>query len=127
MVFPATILDLRAELLLGSLGWTDISTYALQRDPVTATRGSLPSSQGSLPPPSACSLTFQNDGRFSPRNPAGPWYGLIGRNTQLRLSVPDGELVTNGDFDAYWRFHLSREQERVHLARYAPDVLPMAA
>ncbi len=91
MVFPATILDLRVELLLGSLGWTDISTYALQRDPVTVSRGPKPSSSPSaLPPPSTASLTIRNDGRFSPRNPAGPWYGLIGRNTQLRISVPDG-------------------------------------
>src|SRR6266567_7027967 len=91
MVFPATILDLRVEVLLGSLGWTDISAYVRQRDPVTGTRGWLPSSSpSSLPPPSTASLTLRNDGRFSPRNPSGPWYGLIGRNTQLRISVPAG-------------------------------------
>jgi len=90
MVFPATILDLRVELLLGGT-WTDISAYALQRDPVTISRGSPASSKPSgLPPPSTASLTLQNDGRFSPRNPAGPYYGQIGRNTQLRISVPDG-------------------------------------
>lgn len=30
------------------------------------------------------------DGRFSPRNPTGPYFGLIGRNTPIRYSVPDG-------------------------------------
>jgi hypothetical protein len=53
----------------------------------------------------------------------GARWGLEGAEAVLRLRA----LVTNGDFDAYWRFHLSREQERVHLARYAPDVLPTAA
>jgi predicted nucleic acid-binding protein len=53
----------------------------------------------------------------------GARWGLEGAEAVLRLRA----LVTNGDFDAYWRFHLSREQERVHFARYAPDVLPMAA
>src|SRR5262245_40126133 len=53
----------------------------------------------------------------------GARWGLEGAEAVLRLRA----LVTNGDFDAYWRFHLSREQERVHLARYAPDVLPVAA
>jgi len=53
----------------------------------------------------------------------GARWGLEGAEAVLRLRA----LVTNGDFDAYWRFHLSREQERVHLARYAPDVLPLAA
>jgi hypothetical protein len=53
----------------------------------------------------------------------GARWGLDGAEAVLRLRA----LVINGDFDAYWQFHLSREQERVHLARYAPDVLPMAA
>jgi hypothetical protein len=53
----------------------------------------------------------------------GARWGLEGAEAVLRLRA----LVTNGDFDAYWRFHLSCEQERVHLARYAPNVLPMAA
>ncbi len=53
----------------------------------------------------------------------GARWGLDGAEAVLRLRA----LAINHDFDAYWQFHLSREQERVHLARYAPDVLPTAA
>ena len=27
-------------------------------------------------------------------------------------------LITNGDFDAYWTFHLAQEHQRIHQARY---------
>jgi len=27
-------------------------------------------------------------------------------------------LIANGDLDAYWRYHLRREHERVHHAKY---------
>ena len=33
----------------------------------------------------------------------------------------------NDDFDAYWRFHLDREQQRVHESRYANGAIPLAA
>jgi hypothetical protein len=49
---------------------------------------------------------------------------LDGAEAVLRLRA----LVNNGDFDDYWRFQLSRKQERVHVIRYAPaDVLAVAA
>ncbi len=53
----------------------------------------------------------------------GARWGLAGAEAVLRLRT----LVANGDFNHYWRFHLSREQERVHLARYATHVLANAA
>lgn len=53
----------------------------------------------------------------------GARWALDGAEAVLRLRA----LVTNGDFDEYWRFHLSREHERVHLARYAPPALAKAA
>jgi hypothetical protein len=34
---------------------------------------------------------------------------------------------TNDDFEAYWHYHLDREHERVHHARYANNVIPTAA
>jgi hypothetical protein len=47
--------------------------------------------EGSQTEAGTCSLQLRNqDGRFSPRNPSGPYYGLIGRNTPVRVSVPDG-------------------------------------
>jgi hypothetical protein len=27
-------------------------------------------------------------------------------------------LTANGDFDVYWRYHLRRERERIHHAKY---------
>lgn len=54
--------------------------------------------------------------------------------TGARWSVDGAEAVlklravrTNGDFDAYWRFHLKRERQRVHESCYANDVIPRAA
>lgn len=54
--------------------------------------------------------------------------------TGARWSVDGAEAVlklravrANGDFDAYWRFHLERERQRVHQSCYANDVIPRAA
>ena len=54
--------------------------------------------------------------------------------TGARWSVNGAEAVlklravrANEDFDAYWRYHLEREQQRVHQTRYANDVIPLAA
>src|SRR5258707_31747 len=92
MAPPSTILDLRAEALLGSLGWTDISTFVyLNRNVAGAvvTRGHPDESTGTNP--SSLTLTLDNrDGRFSSKNPAGPYYGNLVRNTQVRVSVPEG-------------------------------------
>jgi len=33
----------------------------------------------------------------------------------------------NGDFDTYWKFHLDREQQRVHRSHYANNVIPLVA
>jgi len=45
--------------------------------------------------------------------------------TGARWSLNGGEavlllraVITNGDFDAYWRFHLDREHQRTHASRY---------
>jgi len=54
--------------------------------------------------------------------------------TGARWSVKGAEAVLklraircNGDFDEYWRFHQDRERRRVHEARYANGVIPLAA
>lgn len=33
-------------------------------------------------------------------------------------------LISNGDFDTYWTWHLTQEQQRVHNARYLDAVIP---
>ena len=72
--------------------WVDITGYTMVRDDsgnISITRGIR--DEGSQTDPSTCALELDNrDGRFSPRNPTGVYYGLIGRNTPIRISVPDG-------------------------------------
>jgi hypothetical protein len=52
----------------------------------------------------------------------GARWGLDGAEAILRLRA----LITNGDFEEYWRFHLRREHERIHHAKYR-DSLALAA
>ena len=44
----------------------------------------------------------------------GARWGLEGAEAVLKLRA----LIATGDFDAYWSFHLRREHERIHHARY---------
>lgn len=75
-------------------GWTDISSYVKYENRISITRGR--SSEGSRGlEQSTCSMTLLNhDGRFSPRNPSSPYYGVLGRNTPIRVSLaaPDSYL-----------------------------------
>ena len=88
--FPTVPLDLRCELNLAGT-YTDVTTYAYQRDgqqaPVSITRGRP--DESSQANPSTCTWEWNNrDGRFSPKNPLSPYYGMLGRNTPVRWSVP---------------------------------------
>lgn len=90
VTFPTTKLAIRVELQLGPFGiWTDVTPYVLWRDKIRITRGRR--NEQSSAPASTCALTFKNqDRRFSPRNATGPYYGMLGRNTKLRVSVNPG-------------------------------------
>lgn len=46
---------------------------------------------------------------------SGARWGLDGAEAVLKLRA----LASNGDFDAYFRFHLDREHQRVHQNKYA--------
>jgi len=101
MTFPQSFLDTRIELLLAGV-WTDVTTYVKPTDPVQITRGHPDEANGINP--TVCSLTLNNrSGRFSPRNPLGPYFGNLGRNTQMRLSVPENGtyLRMEGDNVSY--------------------------
>jgi hypothetical protein len=90
MAFPDSAIDVAVELKLGDT-WIDITAlgHVYTRDPITITRGRQ--DEGSQPDPAQCTLTINNrDGRYSPRNPLGPYYGLLGRNTPLRVRVGTG-------------------------------------
>ena len=53
----------------------------------------------------------------------GARWGLAGAEAILTLRA----LISNGDFDKYWTFHLAQEHRRVHAARYALGVIPTPA
>jgi len=53
----------------------------------------------------------------------GSRWGLEGAEAILKLRA----LRSNGDFDDYWMFHLNKERQRVHQARYANGAIPRAA
>src|SRR6266542_5719820 len=83
--FPSVIADLAVELLLAGT-WTDITSLVYERDKIEIGRGRA--NEAALADFSSARLTLNNrDGKFSPRNPRSAYYGLIGRNTQLRVST----------------------------------------
>jgi hypothetical protein len=50
---------------------------------------------------------------------SGARWGLAGAEAVLKLRAVD----SNGDFDAYFRYHLAREHQRVHQDRYALSLI----
>ncbi|MDJ0460576.1 hypothetical protein [Streptomyces sp. H27-C3] len=85
------------ELLIGGT-WVDITPFVLTRDGgqnIAITRGRRDEGAATTEHAS-CSFQLNNrDGRYSPRNPTSPYYGQLGRNQQLRVSV------ANGDYKGY--------------------------
>jgi hypothetical protein len=79
------------ELLING-EWVDITAYVMVRDDngdISITRGRR--DEGGTADHAVMNLLLDNrDGRFSPRNPSGTYYGLIGRNQPIRVSVPNG-------------------------------------
>ncbi|WP_406420909.1 hypothetical protein [Streptomyces sp. NBC_00842] len=104
MVFPITPLDVRTEIQVAS-AWVDVTADTYTRDTITISdRGSA--DEVSTSEPSKCNLTLNNrSGKYSPRNPLSPYYGLIGRNTPVRVSVPGPEsyLSLDGTTTSYAR------------------------
>ncbi|MGW5637120.1 hypothetical protein [Streptomyces sp. NPDC003832] len=87
MGFP---LDIRTDLFIGGT-WQDISSDVYLREVKNLVRGMRDMS--STADPSRLQLTLNNrSGKYSARNAMGPLFGLIGRNTPLRVSLPsDGD------------------------------------
>lgn len=85
MAFPDDPLGARVELQVGNT-WTDVTGDAKLSDPITINHMQVDAGGAT------CTLTLDNkDGRYSPRNPISPYYGLIGRNTPIRVSVNRGD------------------------------------
>lgn len=88
MTFPQTPLDATVEIFVDE-AWEDITSYVYVGDGIEVRYGQ--SDEASETEPASCSLTLNNrDGRFSPRNPVGPYYGSLGRNTPARVKVDLG-------------------------------------
>lgn len=107
--FPRRPLDLDCELLLGTT-WTSTRQWLYQRagdsPPVTITRGRP--DETTQANPAAANWEWNNrDGRFSPKNPLSPYYGLLGRNTAVRFSVPAEETYLRLENDAADRAYVN--------------------
>ncbi|MEU6342226.1 hypothetical protein ABZ883_14940 [Streptomyces sp. NPDC046977] len=88
MPFPTDPLGTLIEFNLGGT-WTDVTPKCRLTDPVTITRGR--GDESARVDVSKCRFTINNkDGQFSPDNPMSPYYGQIGTNTPVRVSVHAG-------------------------------------
>ncbi|MET7933497.1 hypothetical protein [Streptomyces sp. NPDC005322] len=98
MAFP----DLRVEIQVGG-EWVDVTADTFtRRQQVTISRGRA--DEAARVDPARCQLGLNNkDGRYSPKNPRSPYYGLIGRNTPIRVSVAGGtpRLLLDGSTTGY--------------------------
>lgn len=96
--------DLLVEMLVGST-WTEITKDLREEAGISITRGKGELSSQSSPSvagftlnngPSEVSTTLGQVACYSPRNPIGPYFGRIGRNTQVRIA-----RKVDAAYDAY--------------------------
>lgn len=88
VTFPAALLRVRVELLLGG-AWVDVSSLVLYENRIRINRGRKPGQRRAGA--ASCRLTFKNPDKWlSPRNVSSPWYGLLRRNTPLRVWLNPG-------------------------------------
>jgi hypothetical protein len=93
MAFPQTPLPARVDLYVGgTYGWVDLTAAGDVRLESATSGGGIAITRkrvvGQQSDPGKCSLTLnQKHGKYSARNPRSPYYGLIGRNTPLRVAI----------------------------------------
>lgn len=97
VTFPTTHLQFRVMIALGAdltaswltWQWEDITRF-VRYDVGISTRTGRPD-QSTVVTPGRTVLKLDNrDGRFSRRNPTGPYYGLLSKNTPLWVQVDAG-------------------------------------
>lgn len=89
--------DVLVEAAIGG-AWVDVTTDVYTREDLTIRRG-RPDEAGA-PDPASCSMTWNNrNGKYSNRNPMSPYFGLLGRNTPVRVSLPGDESYLELDAD----------------------------
>lgn len=97
--------------------WTDITSFVREKPGVAITRGRA--DEQATPSAAVCTFQVNNtDGRFSPRNPTGAWYGLFGRNTQVRvtLTIGSGDSIRFHGEVAAWPIGWGQSQRDVWVA-----------
>lgn len=102
MAFPQTPLPAQVDISLDGTTWTDITSDVRGEQQIRITRGR--SDWGQAVDAGRCSFVLSNtDGKYSPRNPEGTYYGQIGRNTPVRVSVNTGSVALDlpGDTGDY--------------------------
>jgi hypothetical protein len=88
--FPLSPLPITVELVTPTADY-DITDLVYGRDeaPITISRGRT--AETGHAERSTCVMTLNNrDGYFSPRNPTGPLYGVLGQNTELHVTIEEG-------------------------------------
>ncbi|MFJ9027559.1 hypothetical protein ACIRQP_03385 [Streptomyces sp. NPDC102274] len=78
--------DIRTEFQLGGQ-WVNVSDDVRTSTDLTITHGRADYAGESDPCRAALTLNNRH-GHYSHDNPLSPWYGLLGRNTPVRISVP---------------------------------------
>lgn len=92
MAFPQTPLPIKVDVSLDGTTWTDVTNDVRAEQQVRISRGR--SDWGQQVDAGRCSFALSNtDGTYSPRNPESPYYGQIGRNTPVRVSVETGSVA----------------------------------
>lgn len=103
MAWPSTVLDIVVEIYVPTIGWVDISSY-VRRDGGSGVRiqDGMTGTEQRRASPSRCSFKLNNrDGRFSPRNPASPYAGLLYINTEIHVTI-EGEVQFWGEVGSGW-------------------------
>ncbi|MBK3631556.1 hypothetical protein JHN52_00990, partial [Streptomyces sp. MBT97] len=91
MAFPQDPLGLKGYVLVNDT-WVRVAPSPYTRNPITHKRGHPYRANASDPSEVAC--TFPNrDGRWSQRNPEGPYYGWLSRNTPFKAVIPGGDVM----------------------------------
>jgi hypothetical protein len=102
MAWPIDVLDILVEIYVSG-GWVDITTYVRRNEGagINITDGTTGQEQRRAGPSQARFQLNNRDGRFSPRNPASPYYRLIGLNTEIRISA-EGVYHFWGEVGSGW-------------------------
>lgn len=108
MTFPATARNVLVEMYRNGIGWWNITGDVYTREDIVVTRGR--SDEASQSQPTSCPLVLNNaDGKYSPRNPVGAFYGTFGRNTEIRVAIQVDPV-----YDAYSQTSATGDLSWVH-------------